>query len=218
MCFVKIYYYFYSLIFCLRYLPLKQAIKIPILIWPFIKIGELHRGSIVLKGKIHRSMIILGFKGSEGRNISRTMISIHQNGKLILGSRITIAKGSKIIIDKGSISIDDNFCCNSDCFFCCNDLISIGKDNMYGWNVSFNTTDGHYVYTNNGRRENHGPIIVGSHVWIASNCSLSKNSIIADDCVIAQNSLVTHSFNNTKCLIGGIPAKEIKKDINWTSK
>ena len=48
----KLWYYSYSLYFCLRYLPFNQAIKVPILVWPTTKIRLLHRGDIVLTGRV----------------------------------------------------------------------------------------------------------------------------------------------------------------------
>ena len=70
----KTYYSFYSLVFCLRYLPLKQAIKIPILVWPHIKILHLRKGDIVLKTPIYHSMAIIGFPGADGRGKNKTDI------------------------------------------------------------------------------------------------------------------------------------------------
>lgn len=88
---------------------------------------------------------------------------------------------------------------------------------MYGWNISFNTTDGHHVYENGRQKAMEGDIIVGNHVWIASNCTITKNVYIADDCVVAQNSLIGKKFETPKCLIGGQPAKVLKDNFTWSA-
>lgn len=88
---------------------------------------------------------------------------------------------------------------------------------MYGWNISFNTTDGHHVYDNGVTKPMEGDITIGNHVWIASNCHIAKNTFIADDCVVAQNSLVGKRFEQSKCLIGGMPAKVIKDNFTWSA-
>ena len=62
-----------------------------------------------------------------------------------------------------------------------------------------------------------GDIVIGNHVWIASHCHISKNTYIADDCVVAQQSLVGKRFEQPKCLIGGIPAKLLKDNITWSA-
>lgn len=216
--FQRIYYYSYSIFFCLRYLPFQQAIKIPILVSPKIKIGTLKRGRIVLEGTIRHSRIILGLPGAEGRAFQKTMISIHKGCHLIFQGNATLAEGTRIIIRKGVISIGKHFFCNCNCIFDCSDNIDIGNDNMYGWNISFNNTDGHTFYDNGKKKDNHGPIKIGNHVWIASYCNVFKNTEIADNCVVAQNSLVSQKFYNPNYLIGGIPAKELKGNINWTRK
>ena len=75
--------YPFSLLFCLRYLPLRQAIHIPILIAPNVKIGKMKRGRIVLT-KCHRSMVIIGLPGTEGRGQCRSLLSVHRGGRLVV--------------------------------------------------------------------------------------------------------------------------------------
>ena len=213
----KTYYSFYSLVFCLRYLPLKQAIKIPILVWPRIKILHLRKGAIVLKTPIYHSMAIIGFPGADGRGKNKTGITIRNEGKLIIGHNVTMAKGTNIVINGGELCIGDNFFCNTDCFFYCNRTVSIGNNNMYGWDVHFNTTDGHTVYENNIPKEQNGKIKIGNHVWIGSYCLIGKGVRVADDCVIAQRSVVLKSHLLPNTLIAGCPAKDTRKNYNWSS-
>ena len=216
--FQKFYYYTYSLFFCLRFLPFNQAVKIPILVSPNIKIGRMGRGRIILEGTIRHSRIILGLPGAEGRAFQKTMISIHKDCHLTFRGNATLAEGTRIIIKRGNLSIGKHFFCNCNCIFDCTDIIEIGNDNMYGWNISFDNTDGHTIYDNCKKKDNRGSIKIGHHVWIASYCNIFKNTEIADNCVVAQNSLVSQKFSNPNYLIGGIPAKELKGNINWTRK
>ena len=160
----------------------------------------------------------MGLPGAEGRASQKTMISIHKDCHLIFRGNATLAEGTRIIIRKGNLSIGNHFYCNCNCIFDCSDIIDIGNDNMYGWNINFNNTDGHTFYENGKIKDNHGSIKIGNHVWIASYCNIFKNTEIADNCVVAQNSLVSRKFSNPNFLIGGIPAKEIKGNINWDRK
>ena len=88
--------YPFSLLFCLRYLPLRQAIHIPILIAPNVKIGKMKRGRIVLT-KCHRSMVIIGLPGTEGRGQCRSLLSVHHGGKLVFHGSGTMAKGTRVV-------------------------------------------------------------------------------------------------------------------------
>ncbi len=60
-------------------------------------------------------------------------------------------------------------------------------------------------------------VIIGNHVWIMSRCIILKGSYLADGCAVAANSLVNKQFVEQNVLIGGTPAKVMKKNIRWDS-
>ena len=59
------------------------------------------------------------------------------------------------------------------------------------------------------------PIIVGDHVWFGAKCTITKGAKIPDGCVIATNSCVYKAFKEANTIIGGYPAKVIRKNIRW---
>nr|HQE12748.1 hypothetical protein [Flavipsychrobacter sp.] len=56
---------------------------------------------------------------------------------------------------------------------------------------------------------------IGNHIWIASHVSILKGVHIADNTVVATRAVVTKSFIEKNILIGGMPAKKLKENINW---
>ena len=60
-----------------------------------------------------------------------------------------------------------------------------------------------------------GSIEIGKHVWLTSNTIVAKNVKIADGCIVAQGAVVSKSITESKSLVGGVPAKVIRKDIEW---
>lgn len=50
---------------------------------------------------------------------------------------------------------------------------------------------------------------------LTSNTILTKGVSVADGCIIAQGAVVTKSIEERNCLIGGVPAKIISKNIEW---
>lgn len=210
------FYYFYSFLFCLRYLPFCQAIHIPVLIHPSVKIDNIPRGSISFFGKIKHSMLIFGFDGTKGQSNCQSLISIAEGGRFLVGDTVSMAKGTRLIVgNNGTIKIGSHFWCNGDSYFCCTSSITIGDDNMYGWNISFNTSDGHHVYENGVEKPMEGNITIGNHVWIASHCIIGKNTIVADGSLVSQHSLLSKAYNTSNSLIGGIPAKILKENYSW---
>ena len=58
-------------------------------------------------------------------------------------------------------------------------------------------------------------IIIGNHVWIGAHSTILKGSNIKNGSIIAIKSLVSSYFENENIIIGGIPAKELKRNIYW---
>ena len=96
--------------------------------------------------------------------------------------------------------------------------LNIGSDCLFGWPVNIRSSDGHTIYDLNTKEAINIPhgITIGNHVWCARDVTLLKHTYIADDCVVGMKSIVTKQFKEKNCVIAGIPAKIIKKNINWS--
>ena len=57
------------------------------------------------------------------------------------------------------------------------------------------------------------------HVWIGMGCLILKGAYIPEDCIVAAKSVVCSMKNvNKGSLLGGIPARILKENINWNHK
>lgn len=96
--------------------------------------------------------------------------------------------------------------------------IHIGKHCMLSYDINLFTSDGHTVYEQDtGKITNNRScrIIIGDHVWIGWHATLLKGTNIASNSIVGAMSLVTREFNEPNSLIAGMPAKVIKRGINW---
>lgn len=207
----------YSVFINLWLLPLKQAVKMPILCAFGFRIKKQKSSTINIAGNIHFKMITLGFKGAD------TVLPGHK-GKLILGNNSSITISDSLVLSCGTVCRADdgseivcgkNFSCNNGCFIRSTCQIRFGDNVLIGWNVAMNTSDGHTLIKNCRTQPIDGPINVGNHVWIASNSIIGKNSEIGDNCVVGQMSLINKKFAEPNCLICGIPGQIVRKDITW---
>jgi acetyltransferase-like isoleucine patch superfamily enzyme len=57
-------------------------------------------------------------------------------------------------------------------------------------------------------------ITIGNHVWIGADVKILKGVKIGHGSIIATGSVVTKDVNDNT-LVGGIPAKILKENINW---
>lgn len=207
--------FLYSLYFNFRYLNLRQAIKMPIRITTNLQIEKLKRGQIIVKNNNYRSVSI-GLGKSPGIQSFKSSIYVETGGSIIFLGTATISQGSVLRCDKNAtIEIGDSFYCNCNCYLRSTTQIVFGKDCSLGWKVTLNTSDGHEVWYNGDRIENESPIIIGDNVWLTPECSILKKTVIANCCIVTQKSVVNKKFLEEHCLIGGIPAKIIKKNVNW---
>lgn len=208
--------YFHSLKFCLKVFPFGIAIKTPINISHQVKVGNIYKGAIVLEGAIYHNKVFIGHQGYSAIAENQGQINIERGGKLVVKGTARFAQGIRLWIDQDStIEVGDNFYCNKNCLFRAFDNITIGKDVLMGWDIELNTFDGHTITIGNTPKQNHGPISIGDHVWIASHVRFAKNSSVFDESVVAQQSLVTSNIDVSNVLVGGAPAKIVKPNISW---
>ena len=99
---------------------------------------------------------------------------------------------------------------------CCS--IKIGDDCMFADGINFLGTDRHTIYDISDRKNinltKYG-ITVGNHVWVARNVVVLKDVTIPDNTVVGIGSIVTKSFDEENTIIGGVPAKILRRGVNW---
>ena len=91
--------------------------------------------------------------------------------------------------------------------------ISIGNNVLIAPNVVIRAAD--HIYTDTSRpirQQGHlgAEIIIEDDVWICSNCVITKGCTVGQGAIIAAGSVVCKSIA-PYTVVGGVPAKEIKK-------
>ena len=126
------------------------------------------------------------------------------------------AKNSTCIIGNNFSSHECNFFLNKEP----NLKIEIGEDVMIADKVRVRTTDSHTVYDKvSGEILNFGrDVKIGNHVWLAYGAIVLKGVTIADDIVISTKSLVNKDCLEQNTVYAGVPAKAVKKNVNWDRK
>lgn len=94
--------------------------------------------------------------------------------------------------------------------------VSIGDDSQLSWGIDIWCTDAHTITDLKGEPINFAKCIeIGKHVWIGKDSKIGKNVKIADNSIVGWGSIVTKEFNEPNVIIAGIPAKIVKRGINW---
>lgn len=136
----------------------------------------------------------------------------HHIKKLGIGARRS--NGGKVIIGK-------NFSCVA-CEINMNESsnIFISDDCMFSFGITLWNSDSHTMYDESTKEVlNPGAdVIIGSHVWLGYHVQVMKGVEILPNTVVGALSVVTKSFMESGIAIAGIPAKIVKRGVNWSRK
>lgn len=206
---------FYSIYFNFHYLPYKQAIKLPILLYkPHLR---------ALKGKIlidsnhvRMGMIRLGFRtcgiypnsGITWENIGG---SITFKGVCIIGNDSYLSFGSK-----ASVIFGDDFRNTAGLKLVSARGISFGKGTRLGWGVLVMDTNFHPLYDmkRNVYKKASGPIEIGDYNWFGTQCKIMHSVRTPERCIFGMNTIVTRSCEmKSYCVMGGSPVKVLTENV-----
>lgn len=207
-----------NIYFNFRVLPFEQARHLPFFVNYGVKIEEIHKGCLELNvDKISKYMISFGRGGSEGIALmERGIFSVKPGAKVIFNGAAQFHAGSRLWIDeKGYVEFGRDFSANRNFTLFYNNKISFGNDCMIGWNVQIIDGNAHMMLYNEIPKESKSVIKIGDHVWIGAECKICRGVTIGDNSVVAYGSTITAGSFDSNVLIGGYPAKEIRKGVNW---
>lgn len=127
-----------------------------------------------------------------------------------------------IIADNSKLFIDKNFSCEGMIICNCNESnlsVKIGKDCMFSYGITIRPNDGHSIYDNNTNiilnKPDINSVVIGNHVWVGLNSTILKNTKISDNSIVGAGTIVNKKFEDENVIIAGVPAKIIKKNVNW---
>jgi len=142
-----------------------------------------------------------------------SVLLMKENSELNFNGKCSIYSDAKISINKsGIVSIGKSFI-NSGLNLCCCKKIEIGNNCLISENVFIRDNDGHEITGRTSPSEQ--SIKIGNDVWIGANVTILKGVTIGDGAVIAAGAVVSRNIPE-KCLAGGVPAKIIKENIEWS--
>ncbi len=200
--------------FNFRYLPFNQALKLPIWIANNVRIKELHRNCIQLCGDLRVGLIRIGYHEADGVDCynAHTIINVAKYGKIIFQNDAHIGQGAILRVnERGKIELGKNFAISGTTSIIASGSIRFGDDVQLSWNSQIMDSDAHKIYDEDGNWINPPKEIqIGNKVWMAANCTVMKGVKIADNTIVASNSLLNKEFIEGNFIIGGQPAKVLK--------
>ena len=184
-----------------------------------------------LKGKqilLHQKTIIKGSRNIEtdgtlwigigGADFShkRDTTFLNIRGKLKIQSSVLISRGCRFDIGKNALlEIGEHSYIHPFTKVIIQHGMRIGRYCSISWDCQFLDDDFHELEYDGKKETVNRQIVIGDRTWIGSNVSIYKGVVIGNDCVVASNSVVKHTFTENNVLIAGNPARIIKRNIVW---
>lgn len=207
-----------TIYFNLRYLPIKQALYLPIWVATNVRIRDLYRGGIIIEAPIRTAMIRIGFHEVDAICIYtlKTIMYVSKPGKLIFKGSAHIGHGAIISCIGGTMSVGNNFAVSGNTSFVCYNQITVGDNVQFAWNSLVMDSDAHKIYGPDGEMMNKDkPIIIGNKVWIACQNTILKGTQIGNNCVVGSSSLLNKNYKENNVIIAGAPAHIVKRISHW---
>jgi hypothetical protein len=145
---------------------------------------------------------------------------LSRNG-VIFGNAVSIGRETSIVctgslkeIGKGLI-VGDNVGLGEKCHYGCAGGVEIGDNTIVGIYVTMHSENHNFSDVMTPIRlqgVSHKGIKIGKNCWIGAKSTILDGTILGDGCVVAAGAVVTGAFPSN-CIIGGVPARIIKKRI-----
>lgn len=150
---------------------------------------------------------------SFGKNMfmSPSALIMKENSSLE-ADRFVIGSGSNVFIGNGAkLKLGSGYIDRKVVIYCYQD-ISIGQDVMIAEDVMIRDSNNHTIAYEGYVKD--APIVICDKVWIGARATILCGVTIGEGSVIASGSVVTKDVP-AHCLVGGVPAKILKTNIEW---
>lgn len=217
----KIQYYFAllrsllpSMYVCLKYLPFKQAVKLPILIYK--PHHCLFKGNIKIDTcTISTGMIKFGFPTSVV--YPNNGISLRIEGNVIFKGKCYIGNDSYIVVGKqGKLIYNDDFKATCSLKLICMYDMYFGKHTLCGWEVTIIDSNFHPLYNIEKKefKKAFDNICISDNNWFAMRCLVLPGAHTPRNCVFGAKTIVTAKGTyEPNCVYGGNPIRVLSRNV-----
>lgn len=207
-----------SIRFNLECFPLREAIKMPVLLHYKLKLGARgHQGAFQIKAPIRPRMITFGIhQGSFNLASDNMYLEINKCGKIITYGPVTFYKGCNITVcENATFEVGKGCEFNANLLVATARKIQLGKQVFVGWNVTILDGDGHDIIDmQNGKVINENrPVIIGDHCWLAANTTITKGVHLSHDVIVPNGTTLHKSCDTPYCVFSNkILKQKIKRN------
>jgi acetyltransferase-like isoleucine patch superfamily enzyme len=155
--------------------------------------------------------LLMGYKQVRNSH-NETRLLLEEGARLTVNGTFSMYGGSYIRVIKNSHLVVNSGFINENVQITCGDYIEIGAGCAIGRDVVIRSYDGHTIKQPNFKISE--PIIIKDNVWIGQGATILKGVTIGEGAIVAAGAVVVSDVP-PHCIVGGVPARVIKKDVTW---
>ena len=204
-----------SLWYNLRLFPLRQAIRMPLLIsnrTAFDNIG----GKVIIEcDEVRMGMIKVGFATFQGSNYLCESTRLNIRGKVIVRGECALGVGSSVEVAEGGVlTLGPRFHLGPRSLLVCHKSMSFGRYNRISWCCTLMDTDQHALVDEEGTRVNPDrPILFGDNVWVGCHVIVPKGVQLSDNTTVAAGSRLVGRYEEPMVVLAGNPAAVVRRGV-----
>lgn len=205
----------WSIRFNFHYLPLRQAVKLPI--WIYKADFLCMKGKVIIDSPIIKTgMIQMGFReasiypntGIMWENKGGTVVF---HGTCMIGNASYLSIGPKAIVE-----ISDDFRNTAALRLVSVTQITFGKSTRIGWDTIIMDSNFHPLYNMEKKQytKSNGPIHIGDYNWFGTGCKVMHSVNTPERCIFGMGTTVTRGCPaKPYCIMGGSPIRILKENV-----
>lgn len=201
-----------TLWFNFKALPLKYAVRVPILISWNVKVRAV--GKIEILEPVTPGMISFGVIKIDTWETNQDQIIFSNQGTITFGGRTKIHPGVRLaVLPNAKLTIGERVLFGCKTRIICTRSITFGHDVRFSWEGQVFDTDFHFLtnLTTGHISRRQRAVRIGDNVFIGNRCTIGKGTVLPNGSVVSCCSKVSgdYSAEGENLLLVGNPAKVV---------
>ncbi len=197
--------------------PFATAKKLPVYFYGSVRIKSIG-GEIIIDAPIRRAMIGFG-QPYEIITCSKRTAELCLEGKMIFKGHVQFGIDYFVHVAKGAtLEMGHMSSLGNNGKIICYDYIAFGNYARIGFESQVMDSSFHQMVDTltNEKLPMTAPVLIGNYNYFGNRISVMPRTVTPDFCTVASNSVCNKDFTSygANILIGGIPAKLLKKNIS----
>ena len=199
----------------LRLLPLRQAVRLPLLVSHRTCVENLCGRVIIDAPQLKTGLVEIGFSTCQCSDFRYDRTRLNIRGRVVVKGKCTFGAGSSVEVGEGgTLTLGDRFQLGPKSLIICHKEITFGSRALTSWCCTFMDTDQHSLVDSQGQRRNADrPVTVGDNVWFGCHTIIPKGVTIASDVTVGAGSVLRGHYDEEMTVVAGNPAVVVRRGV-----